>query len=122
MPTRSSSACSKSSLAAHGAFGNRGYFRLQAGEIGKLVNAFLLDNGGSHIGDDEPFFASRRRLDDDVDRRLAQHVADGGDGLALSMASPMRKSSATPSAWAAFDLAGEFQQHAADIIGDVVIE
>ena len=37
-------------LAAHGAFGDFGDVRLQPGEIGQFVDAFLADHGGIHVG------------------------------------------------------------------------
>ena len=37
-------------FAAHRAFGDGGDMRLEAGEIGQLVDAFLADHGGIHVG------------------------------------------------------------------------
>ena len=38
-------------LAAHRAFGDGGDMRLEAGEIGQFVDAFLADHGGIHVGE-----------------------------------------------------------------------
>ena len=59
-------------LAAHGALGDGSDAGLLADEIRELVEAFLADHGGIHVGEEQPLAPSRRRLHDDVDR----HVAD----------------------------------------------
>ena len=40
--------------------------RLQAREVGKLVDAFLADHGGIHVGEEKPLAAVLRRLNDDI--------------------------------------------------------
>ncbi len=58
----------------------------QAGEIRQLVDAFLADHGGIHVGEKKLLAPGDLRLHHDVDRqvaaRLAQAVGDGGDVLA----------------------------------------
>ena len=53
-------------LAAHGALGDVGDLRLEAGEIGKLVDAFLLDHGRIHVGDELALATAGGRLHGDV--------------------------------------------------------
>ncbi len=55
-------------LAAHGALGDRRDLRLQAGEVGELVKAFLTDDGRIHVGDEEAFPAVADALHDNVHR------------------------------------------------------
>ena len=62
-------------LAAHGAFGDRGDMRLQPGEIGELVDAFLADHGGIHVGEKKLLAPGALRLHDDVDRQVAARLA-----------------------------------------------
>ena len=73
-------------LAAHGAFGDFSDMRLQPGEIGQFVDAFLADHGGIHVGEKKLLAPERRRLHDNVDRQvaagLAQAVFDRPDVIA----------------------------------------
>ena len=62
-------------LAAHGPLRNGGDTRFLADEIGKFVDAFLADHGGIHVGEQQSLAPSRRRLHDDVDRRIAKRFA-----------------------------------------------
>ncbi len=62
-------------LAAHRAFGNGGDMRLHAGEIGELVDAFLADHGGIHVGEKKLLAPDRLRLHDNVDWQIAAHFA-----------------------------------------------
>ena len=55
-------------LAAHRALGDGGDAGLLADEVGELVEAFLADHGGVHVGEEEPLAPSGRRLHHDVDR------------------------------------------------------
>ena len=43
--------------------------RLQPGEVGQLVDAFLADHGGIHVGEKQLLAPVGPRLHDDVDRR-----------------------------------------------------
>ena len=61
----------ESDLAAHGAFGDRGDVGLLADEIRQLVDAFLADHGGIHVGEKKLLAPSCRRLHHDIDRRVA---------------------------------------------------
>ena len=62
-------------LAAHRAFGNGGDMRLQAGEVGQLVDAFLADHGGIHVGEKKLLAPGCPRLHDNVDRQIAARFA-----------------------------------------------
>ncbi len=62
-------------FAAHGALGDLGDPALDAGIIGELVDAFLADHGGIHVGDEKFLAPIVLRLDDDVDRFAADDVA-----------------------------------------------
>ena len=42
-------------LAPHGTFCDRGHFRFQTSEIRQFIEAFLSDNRGIHVGDQQPF-------------------------------------------------------------------
>ena len=61
--------------------------RFQAGEVGELVDAFLADHGGIHVGEKKLLAPERPRLHDNVDRqvaaRLAQAAFDGRDILSF---------------------------------------
>ena len=65
-------------LAAHGAFGDGGDMRLQPGKIGQLVDAFLADHGGIHVGEKKLFAPERGGLHDNVDRQVAARLAQAG--------------------------------------------
>ena len=65
-------------LAAHRAFGDGGDMRLQAGEIGQFVDAFLADHGGIHVGQKKLLAPERGRLHDNVDRQVAARLAQAG--------------------------------------------
>ena len=54
-------------LALHGALGDRGDLRLEPGIVGELVDAFLPDDRRIHVGDQQPLFAVRFGLGDQVD-------------------------------------------------------
>ncbi len=62
-------------LAAHRAFGDRRDARLQADVVGKLIDAFLPDHGGVHVGNEQPLAPRGGRLHDDVDRQVPQRGA-----------------------------------------------
>ena len=68
-------------LAAHGAFGDRGHAWLQAREISKLVDALLTDDGGIHIGYQQPLATVCGRLHDDVDLGFGKIVRQGARHL-----------------------------------------
>ena len=55
-------------LAAHGALGDGGDVRLQAGVVGQFVDALLADHGGIHVGEEQPLAAGPVRRHDHVDR------------------------------------------------------
>ena len=73
-------------FAAHRALGDPCDMRLQAGEVGEFVDAFLADHGGIHVGEKKLLAPQRLRLHHDVDRqvaaRLAQAVGNGVDIVA----------------------------------------
>ena len=52
--------------------------RLEAGEIGQLVDAFLADHGGIHVGQQKPLAPDAGRLHDNVDRQVAARLAQAG--------------------------------------------
>ena len=56
-------------LAAHGALGDGGDVGFQAGIVGELVDAFLLDHGGIHVGEEQLLAAVGGRLHHDVGAR-----------------------------------------------------
>ncbi len=60
--------------------------RLEPDKIGQLVDAFLADHGGIHVGQKKLLAPGDRRLHHDIDRqvpaRFAQAVSCGGDILA----------------------------------------
>ena len=62
-------------LAAHRAFGDGGDMRLQPGEIGQFVDAFLADHGGIHVGQKKLLAPGDLRLHDNVDRQIAARLA-----------------------------------------------
>ncbi len=68
-------------LAAHGALGDGRDMLLQADEVGELVDAFLADHGGVHVGEEQLLAAPGGRLDGDVEgharQRGAQLIGDG---------------------------------------------
>ncbi len=49
--------------------------RLQAGKIGELVNAFLANHGGIHVGQEKPLAPGDDRLHHDINRQVAAHLA-----------------------------------------------
>ena len=63
-------------LAAHGALGNGGHMRLHPDEIGELVDAFLADHGGIHVGEKKLLAPEADRLHDDIDRQVAAQLAE----------------------------------------------
>ena len=65
-------------FAAHRAFGDGGDMRLQAGEIGQFVDAFLADHGGIHVGQKKLLAPGRDRLHDNVDRQVAARLLQAG--------------------------------------------
>ena len=65
-------------FAAHRAFGDPGDMRLQPGEIGQFVDAFLADHGGIHVGQKKLLAPDRSRLHDNVDRQVAARLAQAG--------------------------------------------
>ena len=56
-------------LAAHRPLGDRRHMRFQPGIVGQLVDAFLADHGGIHVGDEQPLAPGGEGLHHDVDRR-----------------------------------------------------
>jgi hypothetical protein len=46
----------------------------QADEIGQLVEHLVLDDRRFEVGDEDPLAASVRRLDQHIDRRIADHL------------------------------------------------
>lgn len=56
----------KLKLTAHRPFGDGGDFRAFAGDVGKLVDAFLFDDGRIHVGDQQALAAVFRRQDVDI--------------------------------------------------------
>ena len=65
-------------FAAHRAFGDRGDMRLQPGEIGQFVDAFLADHGGIHVRQKKLLAPDRDRLHDNVDRQVAARRLQAG--------------------------------------------
>jgi len=63
-------------LAAHGAFGDGGHMGLHADEIGELIDAFLPDHGGIHVGEDEAAATVCGALGHHVHPRLRQNLTD----------------------------------------------
>jgi len=77
----------KLDFAAHRAFGDGGDVRFQAGEIGQLVDAFLADHGGIHVGQKKLLAPERDRLHHNVDRQVAARLAQAGlDRLDVGLA------------------------------------
>jgi len=70
-------------FAAHRAFGDRRDFRLDPGEIRQLVDAFLLDHGGIHVGEKQQFAPAEARLHHDVEARQCRAEAAGYFALIL---------------------------------------
>ena len=62
-------------LAAHRPLGDRRDVRLEPHIIGELVDAFLADHGGVHVGDEQPLAPARQRLHHHVDRAVAVQAA-----------------------------------------------
>ena len=54
-------------FATHGALGDGGDLWLQVEDVGHLVDAFLLDDGRVHVGDQQPLAPFGGRYDADVD-------------------------------------------------------
>ena len=73
-------------LAAHRALGDGGDAGLLADEIRELVEAFLADHGGIHVGEQQPLAPSGGRLHDDIDRHVPDDVAEAlrGDAILAS--------------------------------------
>ena len=63
-------------LATHGALGNRRDLLLKADEIGELVDTFLADHGGIHVGEEQLFAPVRDRLNEDVDGKAGEGGAN----------------------------------------------
>jgi hypothetical protein len=82
-------------LAAHRAFGDRRDLGFQPNQIRQLVDAFLFDHGGIHVGQEQALAASARRLDDDVDRLALKEMTESGFGFAWVGASGEKIGSAT---------------------------
>ncbi|GAA0005708.1 hypothetical protein BRDID11002_57110 [Bradyrhizobium diazoefficiens] len=62
-------------LAAHCAFGDGGDMGLHPDEICELVDAFLADHGGIHVGEKKLLAPDAGWLHDDVDRQVAAKLA-----------------------------------------------
>ena len=73
-------------LATHRAFGDSGDVSLEPDKIGQLVDAFLADHGGIHVGQKKLLAPGDRRLHHDINgqvlARFAQAVSCGSDILA----------------------------------------
>ncbi len=67
-------------LAAHRAFGDGRDMRLETCEIGKLVDAFLTDHGGIHVGDQQHLAPMRQRLHHHVEFAVQGIAQDIGEG------------------------------------------
>ena len=65
-------------FAAHRPFGDPGDMRLQPGEIGQLVDAFLADHGGIHVRQKKLLAPCRDRLHHNVDRQVAARLLQAG--------------------------------------------
>ena len=61
----------ESEFAAHGSRGDVRHGRAQADGVGEFIDAFLLDQGGIHVGDEEALAPAAGRLHHDVDGRVA---------------------------------------------------
>ena len=70
-------------LAPHGALGDDGDLGFQPNKIGKLVNAFLADHGGVHVGEEKSLAAVSCGLHDDVERTTRDGGPDHFRQLAL---------------------------------------
>jgi hypothetical protein len=75
-------------LAAHGPLGDGRDMILEADEIGELVDAFLADHGGIHVGEEQALHAPRGGLHDDVDGKPAEGDAHGLGEDAVVRSSP----------------------------------
>src|SRR5215813_10846763 len=65
--------------------------RLQPDKVGELVDAFLSDHGGIHVGEKKLLAPGRDRLHDDIDRQVAARRAEAvGDGADVVLASGRR--------------------------------
>ena len=59
-------------LAAHGTLGDGRDMRLEPGEVGELVDAFLADHGGIHVGEEQFLAPAVCGLNHHVDRPAAE--------------------------------------------------
>ena len=87
--TRSRKRRLESDLAVHGSGGDGGDMILDADLVGQFVDAFLVDHGRIHVGDQDFLFAAGRLLNDDVERFGCKHIAK--DGFRLFTAHPVRQ-------------------------------
>ena len=71
-------------LPVHGTGGDGGDMLLEAHDIGQFVDAFLVDHGGIHVGDEDVAAAVVGRLDHAIDRRAVEFGPERGKGLGLS--------------------------------------
>ena len=69
-------------LAAHRTLGDGRNPRLDADEVGKLVDTFLTNHGRVHVGEKQPLAATDHRLHDDVDRQVSERFAQPLDDRA----------------------------------------
>ena len=90
-------------LAAHGALGDRGDLGAQADLGRQLVDAFLLDHGGIHVGDEEllaaecpPARRSRRSAGRRSAARGARERLPASPSKGMSQASPGESQSGAP--------------------------
>ena len=75
-------------LAAHRALGDFSDMVLQPREIRELVDAFLADHGGIHVGQKQLLAPGGDRLHNDIDRQVAARRAQAiGDGADVVLAS-----------------------------------
>lgn len=68
-------------LAVHGTGGDGGDVLLETHHIGQFVDAFLVDHGGIHVGDEDVAPPVVGLLDHEVDRRAVEFGAQGGQGV-----------------------------------------
>lgn len=61
-------------LAVHGALGDGRDMGFEPDEPGQLIDAFLLDHGGIHIGDQQAFFTAFGRLENEIERGAGEAV------------------------------------------------
>lgn len=68
-------------LTVHGALGDFADQFFQAHAISQFVDAFLLDHGGVHVGNQQLFFAALHWLENEIDPGSGEFSQQRGDGL-----------------------------------------